>query len=137
MTTKFDLEALYSEPNLGVLATVNPDGQAHGMPIWYLYENGVFIISAGRTAQKVRNIERQGKATLIIDRRDLPYHAAMIQGRAEIGPGLDDAAKLRLATRYLGEERGRAYSASSSGSDSATITLHPDKVIEFKGAAGS
>ena len=136
MATEFDLEALYSEPNLGVLATVNPDGQAHGMPIWYLYENGVFIISAGSKAQKIRNIERQGKATLIIDRRHPPYHAAMIQGRADLGPPLDHETRLRLASRYLGGERGRAYTAQSDGADSATITLHPDKVIEFKGSAG-
>ena len=135
-SVQFDITALYSDPNLGVLTTVGRDGQVHGMPIWYLYEEGLFIMSAGRNSQKVRNIERQGVATLIIDRRTLPYHAAMVQGRAEIGPPLDDAAHLRISVRYLGEEMGRSYHERTKGGDSVTITLHPDKVVEFQGSAG-
>ena len=36
-------------------------------------------------SQKHRNIERCQDVTLVIDRRDLPYYAVMVQGRAEIG----------------------------------------------------
>ena len=136
MAEGFDLEQLYSDPNVGVLATVGPGSQAHAMPIWYLYENGEFVMLAGRDSQKARNIERNGTATLVIDRRELPYHAAMVRGRAVVGPRPSDEQRLRIAVRYLGEDRGRAYHAARTGDGSVTITLHPDAVVEFHGAAG-
>ena len=136
MAELFDREKLFSDPNVAILATVDSRNRAHGMPIWYLYQNGVFVMSAGRGAQKIRNIERNGNATLIIDHREPPYHAAMIRGRAEIGPQPSDELRLRLAVRYLGEERGNAYHAQMSGEGGVTITLHADEVIEYRGSAG-
>ena len=136
MADRFDLEQLYSEPNVGVLATVGPRNRAHAMPIWYLYQNGVFVMIAGRGSQKVRNIRRQSEATLVIDRRDLPYHAAMVRGRAELGEPPSDELRLRMSVRYLGEDGGRAYHERNTGDASVTITLHPDHVIEFQGSAG-
>ena len=136
MTDDFDLEQLYAEPNVGVLATVGPGERAHAMPIWYLYEDGVFVMIAGGSSQKVRNIQRHGDASLVIDRRELPYHAAMVRGRAILGPPPSEELRLRMAVRYLGEERGRAYHARTTADTSVTITLHPDNVIEFEGSAG-
>ena len=137
MTDAFDLERLYAGPNVGVLATVGPGERAHAMPIWYLYEDGMFVMIAGDSSQKVRNIQRRGDATLVIDRRELPYHAAMVRGRATVGPPPTEELRLRMAVRYLAEERGRAYHARTTADSSVTITLHPDRVIEYEGSAGS
>ena len=136
MAELFDREKLFSDANVAILATVDSKNRAHGMPIWYIYQDGVFMMGAGGASQKVRNIERNGNATLIIDRRDLPYYAAMIRGRAEIGPQPSDELRLKIAIRYLGEERGNAYHAQGSGEGGVTITLHPDEVIEYHGTAG-
>ena len=137
MTTPFDREKLFSDANVAILATVDNKNRPHGMPIWYIYQDGLFVMSASGTSQKVKNIERSGNATLIIDRRETPNHAAMIRGRAEIGPAPDDAWRKELAIRYLGEERGNAYVSQGSGENSVTITLHPDDVIEYQGTSGS
>lgn len=134
MPYNFDLEELLSGPNVAILATVDGKARPHGVPIWYVYEGGVFLISADRESQKVRNIMRTGNAALIIDRRETPYHSAMVRGRAEIGPAPSDEFRLRLAIRYLGEERGRAYQSQGSSDSGVTITLHPDEVIEYQGA---
>ena len=136
MAETFDRERLFLEVNVGVLATVGPRNQAHAMPIWYLYENGEFVMIAGRASQKVRNIERQSAATLVIDRRELPYHATMVRGRADIGPPPSQELRLQMAIRYLGEEEGRAYHERTAGNGSVTITLHPDTVVEYRGTAG-
>ena len=137
MPRPFDKEKLFSDANIAILATVDSKNRPHGMPIWYIYQDGIFIMSASRTSQKVRNIERTGNATLIIDRRETPYHAAMIRGRAQIGPAPNDDWRLKLAIQYLGEERGNAYVSQGSSENSVTITLHPDDVIEYRGVAGS
>ena len=129
-------EELLKETNVAVLATVGPGGGAHAAPIWYLYEDGEFLMSTGRGSQKHRNLERRPDVTLVVDRRSLPYYAVMARGTVEIGPRLPDEARIRMAVRYLGEELGRAYIARVSGEDSVTIRLRPRKFIEFHGRAG-
>ena len=129
-------EEFLAEANVAVLATVGPGGGAQAAPIWYLYEDGVFILSTGRGSQKHRNIERHPEVTLVVDRRTLPYYAAMAQGSAEIGPPLSEAERSRLAVRYLGEELAKAYLARTAGGDSVSIRLRPRKIIEFRGVAG-
>jgi PPOX class probable F420-dependent enzyme len=129
-------EEFLKQPNVAVLATVSREGRPHAVPIWYLYENGVFIMGTGRGSQKHRDVERHPEVTLVMDRRTLPYYAVMVQGAAEIGPPLSEESRLRMAVRYLGEEMGRAYVARRSAGDSVTIRLQPRKVIEYHGVAG-
>ncbi len=129
-------EEFLKEANVAVLASVDGRGRAHAAPIWYLYEDGVLIMSTGRGSQKHRNVEERPEITLVVDRRSLPYYAVMAQGRAEIGPRLVDEERRRMATRYLGEELARAYLERVSGEGSVTIRLRPRKLIEFNGRAG-
>ena len=136
MSEQVDVQEFLKEANVAVLATVDGQGRPHAAPIWYLYEDGIFVMSTGRGSQKHRNIERNQHVTLVADRRTLPYFAAMVSGRAEIGPPLSDAKRLELATRYLGGEMGRAYVARTEAGSSVTIRLRPEKVIEFNGQAG-
>ncbi len=131
-----EVENMLEEANVAVLASVDTKGRAHAAPIWYLYENGDFLISTGRGSQKHKNIEANPDVTLVIDRRDLPYLAAMIRGKAQIEDALSDEQRQKLAFRYLGEEMGRAYLKSTEGGSSVTIRLRPEKVIEFNGRAG-
>lgn len=131
-----NLDSFLSEPNVAVLATVDGKGHPHAAPVWYLYEDGEFVISTGRGSQKHRNIERIPEVTLVIDRRALPYFAVMAHGRAEIGPGPTEEERLRLATHYIGEELARRYVARTAGGQNVTVRLRPRKLIEYNGQAG-
>src|SRR3990172_7462530 len=136
MSDDKERDAFLAESNVAVLATVDARGRAHAAPIWYLYDDGVFIMSTGRGSQKHRNIEANPEVTLVVDRRTLPYYAVMARGAVEIGPQLSDEVRLRMYVRYLGEEMGRAYVARGSGEDSVSIRLTPRKLIEYHGRAG-
>ena len=128
-------EEFLKQANVAILATVGPAG-AHAVPIWYLYEDGAFLMSTGRGSQKHRDLERNPNVTLVVDRRTLPYYAVMARGTAEVGPQLSDEERLRMYVRYLGEEMGRGYVARGSGEDSVSIWLTPRKFIEYHGRAG-
>ena len=130
MTEQFDREKLFSGPNVAILATVDSKNRPHAMPIWYIYEDEKFVMTAGKNSQKVKNIQRSCNATIVLDRREPPYHAVMIRGRAEIGPTPDSEWLLRLAIRYLGEEQGKTYFQGLSD-DIVAITIYPDDVIEY------
>ena len=135
MTEQFDREKLFSGPNVAILATVDSKNRPHAMPIWYIYEDEKFVMTAGKNSQKVKNIQRSCNATIVLYRREPPYHAVMIRGRAEIGPTPDSEWLLRLAIRYLGEEQGKTY-FQGLGDDIVAITIYPDDVIEYLGISG-
>jgi PPOX class probable F420-dependent enzyme len=129
-----DREAFLQQANIAVLSTVDANGGPHAAPVWYLYEDGTFLISTGAGSRKHRNVQGNSNISLTIDKRDLPYYAVMVHGRAELGPAFSDDQRLRLAIRYLGERLGRAYVERDAG-DSVTITLRPDRVIDYHGRA--
>lgn len=129
-------EVFLHEPQVAVLATVDRQGRPHAMPIWYLYEDGVVVMSAERGSQKQRNIERNPSATLVLDQRETPYYALMVRGTAAIGPPLAPEQHQRLAIRYLGEEAGRRYAERTIGHDTISIRLTPEDWFEFHGQAG-
>ena len=128
-------EEFLKQANVAILATVGPAG-AHAVPIWYLYEDGAFLMSTGRGSQKHRDLERNPNVTLVVDRRTLPYYAVMARGAVEIGPGLDVATRRRIAGRYLTEAQLEAYMARASDGESVSIRLTPRKLIEYHGRAG-
>jgi len=128
-------EEFLKQANVAILATVGPAG-AHAVPIWYLYEDGAFLMSTGRGSQKHRDLERNPNVTLVVDRRTLPYYAVMARGRVEVGPGLDVVTRRRIAARYLNDDQLEAYMARAPGGESVSIRLTPRKLIEYHGRAG-
>ncbi len=129
-------EEFLKQANVAVLATVDRRGRAHAAPVWYLYDDGAFIISTSRGSQKHRNIEANPEVSLVIDRRTVPYYAVMARGRAEVGPRLSHEDRLRMAVHYLGEELGRRYVERTAVGESISIRLRPRKLIEYHGRAG-
>ena len=136
MSDDKERDAFLAESNVAVLATVDARGRAHAAPIWYLYDDGVFVMSTGRGSQKHRNIEANPEVTLVVDRRTLPYYAVMARGAVEIGPALSGDDRLRIVSRYLNEEQTRRYMERMAGQDSISLRLKPRKLIEFTGRAG-
>src|SRR3990172_6462737 len=118
-------EEFLKQANVAILATVGPAG-AHAVPIWYLYEDGAFLMSTGRGSQKHRDLERNPNVTLVVDRRTLPYYAVMARGAVEIGPGLDVATRRRIAGRYLNEQQLEVYMSRASDGDSVALRLRPE-----------
>src|SRR3970282_167470 len=115
-------EEFLKQANVAVLATVGPAG-AHAVPIWYLYEDGIFLMSTARGSQKHRDLERDQKVTLVIDRRTLPHYAVVVRGTLEVGPALDVATRRRIAGRYLNEQQLEAYMARVPDGDSVALRL--------------
>jgi PPOX class probable F420-dependent enzyme len=125
-------QAFLAEPQLGVLSTVGRDGGPHAVPIWYLYEDGVIRISVSEGSQKHRNVERDPRVALAVDRRERPYYALTALGAATIEPSFGDEERLRLATRYLGEAAAQEYLKNRGPGGSVTIQFRPDRFFEFE-----
>ena len=136
MSDETDLQEFLKKANIAVLATVDGKGRPHAAPVWYLYDNGDLLVSTGEGSQKHRNIQRNPEIALVIDSRELPYFSVTVSGRAQVEPALTDDKRLELATRYLGDEMGKAYTESTAGGNSITIRLRPERTATFNGRAG-
>ena len=125
-----------AEPNICVLATTGPGDAPHAMPMWYLYDGGDIFFASGAKSQKVKNVERTGKATVVVDRREPPYYAVMVKGSATIEPALSRAKMRAMVTHYIGEERAGRYMADLDASGHVAIRVRPERFVEYHGTAG-
>jgi len=132
-----DREQFLKEAQVTVLTTLGPDGAPHSAPMWYLYEGGVFKMITGARSQKARNVARRPQVSLVMDRRERPYYAVMIQGEAEVGPPPTPEFRFRLVAHYLGEAGARAYVGENRTDGMALLIVRPTRLAEFPSRSGT
>jgi PPOX class probable F420-dependent enzyme len=57
---------LSSSPRYGTLATINKDGSPHQIVIWFLLRGDELVINSRRGRRWPSNLERDGRASLVI-----------------------------------------------------------------------
>jgi PPOX class probable F420-dependent enzyme len=90
------LELLESE-RIAVVSSLGPRGWPHSMPLWFVPREGeVWIWTYGKS-QKVRNLERDPRATVLVEAGHgySELRGAMIEAEAELHHDLE--TKLRFA----------------------------------------
>jgi PPOX class probable F420-dependent enzyme len=114
------------------LATLNRDGSLHVVPMWFAWEEGEILIPTSHRTRKVRNLERDPRATVMIDdsRAGFDLRGIALSGRATIARGEDArAVNRRIHLKYM-TERGRELPAVDRylDTDDVTIRLRPERV---------
>ena len=62
-----ELDAFLHEQRTVICATIDRDGAPHLMPLWYLVREGELWAWTYAASQKVRNLERDARATLAVE----------------------------------------------------------------------
>jgi pyridoxamine 5'-phosphate oxidase family protein len=119
-----ELDYLTTSKALGRLATVEPDGQPHVVPVGWRYNPELDVIDvSGRrfsTTKKFRNAKANPKVTFLVDEVLPPWRprAIMIQGSATaLDARADQEAMIRITPSRViswGLEEPGASSALSS-----------------------
>ena len=119
-----DLHGFLDEPLVAVLATLRKDGSVLLSPVWHEWRDGGFDVWVGANDVKARHIRRDPRASIVVAESREPLRGIEVRGDARILE--EDAVEtaLRIASRYLGPERGEAY-VRSLGSDDVTIRVEP------------
>jgi PPOX class probable F420-dependent enzyme len=96
-------ELLESE-RVVVVSSVGPRGWPHSMPVWYVLRDGEIWIYTYAKSQKVKNLERDPRATLVVETGHEygELRGVQIEAEAEIHRDLEtvyDVAK-ELTVRY-------------------------------------
>ena len=97
------------------VASIGPDGSPHLAPMWFAVDDeGCIVFTTYRSSQKVRNIERDPRVTLLIEDGVVydKLRGAMIKGEAEL---LDDVDTTRDVMRLIGVK----YYQGGPGGDTA------------------
>jgi PPOX class probable F420-dependent enzyme len=62
-----ELRELLGEERIAVVSSIGPRGWPHTMPLWFVPRDGVVWIWTYAKSQKVRNLERDPRATVLIE----------------------------------------------------------------------
>lgn len=113
------------------LATYNPDGTIHLVPMWFAWEGGAVLMPTSGASRKARNLRRDARAAVMIDdsRGGLDVRGITMVGRAEILSGSDaQAANRRVHLRYVsGNGLAFAEVGEALGSDDVTVRFLPER----------
>ncbi len=116
---------------VAVLATLEPDGAVHAVPVWFAPGERELLLATGSRSRKVRNLERDPRATVVLhdSRPGFEVCGVSLRGRVEIERGAAAAPLVELVhRRYVAEAAERLPEAAAFlGSD--------DVALRFRAAA--
>jgi PPOX class probable F420-dependent enzyme len=81
-----ELLELFGEERIAVVSSLGPRGWPHSMPMWFVPREGEIWIWTYAKSQKVRNLERDPRATILIEsgREYSELRGASIEAEAEL-----------------------------------------------------
>jgi PPOX class probable F420-dependent enzyme len=102
--TPAEQRELLERGRIVVVSTIGPRGWPHSMPLWYVLRDGEVWIYTYAKSQKVRNLERDPRATLLVEtgHEYFELRGVEIEGEAEIHRDHDVVYELarELTLRY-------------------------------------
>jgi PPOX class probable F420-dependent enzyme len=95
---------LIDSERIVVVSSLGPRGWPHSMPLWYVPRDGEIWIYTYAKSQKVKNLERDPRATLLVEtgHEYAELRGVEIEAEAEIHRDLDTVFELAkaLTSRY-------------------------------------
>jgi PPOX class probable F420-dependent enzyme len=121
-----ELGDLLERPYCAVLSTHREDGSVLLSPVWHEWRDGGFNIGVPEGDIKVRHLERDPRASVVVFDHSWPGRGIEVSGVARITSDGREALSRRLSVRYLGATNGNAY-ADRVG-PGLVVRLEPGKV---------
>jgi len=111
-----DLRFFLGERRYAVLATHDSDRDIHLTPIWFLFENDRFHFASSSRSRKVKNVERNVSASVVVEARE-PGRERWVSasGPVEIVRGAEARSiNARIRRRYLARKHSTVRSRPRS-----------------------
>ena len=116
---------------VGVLATLDPDGSPHVVPMWLAARSADVVLAASSRSRKVSNLERDPRATLVVhdSRPGAEVCGASLRGRVDVVRGRRASGLVKqVHLRYL-TQAGAALPESQAflAFDDVALVLTPER----------
>jgi len=112
-----ELHRFLDEERVLTCATIGPGGRPHLMPLWYVRDGHTLLAWTYGKSQKIRNLERDGRATIQLEAgRDIYGELRGVMLECDVAIERDPARVgelgMKLMARYAGGELSREARAS-------------------------
>ncbi len=117
------------------LATIDPSGNPHIVPVWYMYDNDKFYVGTNTKTRKAKNIKENSKVSFCIDTgiRSPDIVGIMVIGRAKLILKTDRVESLaeKILLRYFKNLKNHSAKQLLSQTD-CVIEITPKKITNWK-----
>jgi len=79
-----DLGDLFEQPRAAVLSINLPDGRVFSRPVWHRFIGGRFVFQFPVGDRKIRLVEADPRATVVLAEDAHPYRAIEVRGRVRL-----------------------------------------------------
>jgi PPOX class probable F420-dependent enzyme len=126
---------LLASPRTAKVATVRADGRPHVAPVWFDLDRDDLVFTTWSTTVKARDLRRDPRVSVCVDDEQPPFSFVLIEGTAALTDNLDDvrAWATRIATRYMGRMRAKAYGERNSVPGELLVRVTPTRVVAQSG----
>jgi PPOX class probable F420-dependent enzyme len=121
-----DLDGFLDEQHVAVLATHRADGTVLLSPVWHEWRDGGFNVWVERDDVKARHVRRDPRTSIVVAESRFPMRAIEVRGEALLLEEDAEETAIRIASRYVGPELGRAYVTRWGGA--LTLRLAPGQL---------
>lgn len=113
--------------HIGIVSIPREGKGPLAVPIWYDYTPGGEVsMITNKNSIKGRLLGKSDRISLCAQTETAPYSYVSIEGPFHTTSSSSDEL-LSMAIRYLGEEQGKLYAASSGdGADSIMVRINPE-----------
>jgi PPOX class probable F420-dependent enzyme len=122
---------LIESERIVVVASAGPRGWPHVMPLWYVPRGGEVWIYTYAKSQKVRNLERDRRATLLIETGHAYVELRGLQIEAEAEIHRDHETVLELAKELTVRYGGDIASVSGDAAEALAAQARKRVAIRF------
>jgi PPOX class probable F420-dependent enzyme len=122
--------ALLDKQAFAKLVTLMADGHPQATVMWYRRDGDTIRMMAPASAVKTKNLDRDPRATVVIDDPESGYNYVELRCQCEVVHD-DSAAREdlhRIASRYIGAEKAPEFVAGLDDAPRVLFIFHPFRV---------
>ncbi len=128
MTTIPDSHRDLLNAQVAVLGTIGASGRPQLSGVWFLTEDDTVKFSLNTARQKVKNLQADPKASVLIFDEQSPYRYLELRGDAEVAPDPDYTFADKVGAKYGGAD---LRERDNPGDTRVVVTIHPTRVFAW------
>ena len=132
-----EVEHFLDQPLIAKFSSHNKDGTIHTVPIWFKYHEGEVLLGTQEISQKVQNIKRDSRVTVLVDTTEPELKGVIIYGNATLDYQDVITKRISIFKRYLDPEDAPGLAANLAKKwTPVLIRIKPTQIISFDYSKG-